>query len=228
VSIEQHLPAVVSALPRGLSAAIAPNASTEQYLPIVLLATLAFLFAAGSFAASRLLGARRPTAVKSGPYECGIVPERQPPARFPVRFYLISMIFIIFDIEIVFLYPWAVMYRQLNLFGLLEMITFVASVFVAFLYLLSNGALDWGPVKRFADTTVDRNRTSSSTIRLVPRPNPAGSSASLPRPEPSPEPEPVGEAAEKVPEPVLVGGGDAGAPETSDTEGSDGASPGQL
>jgi len=142
-----------------------------QYLPIVVLMVLAILFAAVSLTASRLLGPRKPTSAKSAPYECGIEPTRQPAQRFPVRFYLVAMIFVIFDIEIIFLYPWAVMYRPLNTFGLAEMVTFSIAVLVAFLYLISGGALDWGPIKRLssADTTT-RIFTTTSTVRRVPRP----------------------------------------------------------
>src|SRR6202043_3897030 len=125
-----------------------------------------------SLAGSRLLGPRKPTAAKLAPYECGIVPTRQPAQRFPVRFYLVAMIFIIFDIEIIFLYPWAVIYRQLDTFGLAEMVVFAIALFVSFLYLISNGALDWGPVKRLAPRLEPMvTRTSSSTIRRVPRPS---------------------------------------------------------
>ena len=94
---------------------------------------------------SRRLGPKRPTGAKEGPYESGIAPRYQPAARFPVRFYLVAMIFIIFDIEVIFLYPWAVMYHQLWTFGLAEMAVFAVVVFIAFAYLVSNGALDWGP-----------------------------------------------------------------------------------
>ena len=139
----------------------------SEYLPILTLMVLATLFAAGSFLASALLSPRKPTAAKSAPYECGIVPRSEPPERFPVRFYLIAMIFIIFDIEIVFLYPWAVIFRQLGLFGLIEMLIFAVAVFVSFVYLLSNGALDWGPAKlRGRDAP---ERTSESTIRRIGR-----------------------------------------------------------
>src|SRR5882672_9730111 len=105
--------------------------------------TLASLFAGLSFVASRMLAPQRPTAAKLAPYECGIVPTREPAERFPVRFYLVAMIFIIFDIEIIFLYPWAVIFRRLELFGLVEMAVFAVAVFVSFLYLISRGALDW-------------------------------------------------------------------------------------
>jgi NADH-quinone oxidoreductase subunit A len=173
----------------------------DQYLPIVTMAGLAVLFAAGSFAASHLLGPRRPTPAKVGPYECGIVPKREPAQRFPVRFYLVAMIFIIFDIEIIFLYPWAVVYRQLDVFGLAEMVVFSAAVLVSLVYLVSNGALDWGPSKRLASAPVVPLRTSTSTIRRVPRPSMV---LGEPEPEAGTGDEPGTEVA---PEPELVPAG---------------------
>jgi len=119
-----------------------------QYLPILVMLVLAGLFAGLSFVASALLSPKRPTAAKLAPYECGIVPETDSSERFPVRFYLVAMIFIVFDIEIIFIYPWAVIYRQLRTFGLWEMMVFALAVFVSFVYLIGNGALNWGPVKR--------------------------------------------------------------------------------
>src|SRR5436189_3590510 len=143
----------------------------DQYLPIVTLLILAVIFGVISALASRLLAPRRPTLAKSAPYECGIVPRKDPPERFPVRFYLVAMIFIIFDIEIIFLYPWAVVYRGLGAFGLWEMVLFAAAVFISFLYLISNGALDWGPVKqmrRIADPEmVSAERTTQTTVKRV-------------------------------------------------------------
>jgi NADH-quinone oxidoreductase subunit A len=138
----------------------------EQYLPIFALLVLGLLFGAGSFVASSLLGPRKkPSAAKLAPYECGIVPDREPPTRFPVRFYLIAMIFIIFDIEIVFLYPFAVIFKQLHTFGLVEVLVFAVVVLVSFLYLVSNGALNWGPAKRLRVGMPAR--TSESTIARV-------------------------------------------------------------
>ena len=138
----------------------------DQYLPIFLLLLLGALFAALSFAASALLAPRKkPSAQKVAPYECGIVPDREPPARFPVRFYLVAMIFIIFDIEVVFLYPWAVVFRQLHAFGLIEVLVFAAVVLVAFIYLVSNGALQWGPGRRLEPGVP--TRTTESTISRV-------------------------------------------------------------
>ena len=120
-----------------------------HYLPIITMLVLATLFAALSFVASALLGPKRPTQAKEAPYECGIVPSREPAERFPVRFYLVAMIFIIFDIEIIFLYPWAVIFRRdLNTFGLVEMMVSALIIFVPFAYFIASGALDWGPINR--------------------------------------------------------------------------------
>jgi NADH-quinone oxidoreductase subunit A len=139
----------------------------SAYLPIVVLFVLGVLFAGMSFLASGLLAPRkRPTAAKLAPYECGIVPDREPPQRFPVRFYLVAMIFIIFDIEIVFLYPWAVVFRSdLHTFGLIEVLVFAAAVFISFLYLVSNGARNWGPAKQLRESMPER--TTESTIARV-------------------------------------------------------------
>jgi NADH-quinone oxidoreductase subunit A len=137
-----------------------------DYLPILILIILGFLFASLSFIASALLAPKkRPTAAKLAPYECGIVPGIDPPTRFPVRFYLVAMIFIIFDIEVVFLYPWAVIFRQLRSFGLVEVIVFAAVVFISFVFLVGNGALNWGPSKRLRGGLP--SRTSSSTIARI-------------------------------------------------------------
>jgi NADH-quinone oxidoreductase subunit A len=135
----------------------------DQYLSILGLLILGVLFASGSFAASAFLAPRkRPTDAKLAPYECGIVPEIEPPQRFPVRFYLVAMIFVIFDIEVVFMYPFAVVFRQLRGFGLIEVLVFSLTVFGALLFLVSEGALSWGPVKHLVPGMP--SRTSSSTI----------------------------------------------------------------
>jgi len=140
-----------------------------QYLPIVAMAVLATAFAAISLMMSRLLAPRRPSAAKRAPYESGILPTREPPERFPVRFYLVAMIFIVFDVEIILLYPWAVIYRNLGAFGLVEVVLFSAAVFVSFVYLISNGALDWGPLHRVRRVSpmVSAKRTTRTTIRRV-------------------------------------------------------------
>jgi NADH-quinone oxidoreductase subunit A len=124
------------------------------------------LFASGSFVASSLLAPhKRPTDAKLAPYECGIVPEVEPPQRFPVRFYLVAMIFVIFDIEVVFMYPFAVVFRQLGAFGLVEVLVFSVTVFAALLFLVAEGALTWGPIKHLVPGMP--SRTSSSTILRI-------------------------------------------------------------
>jgi NADH-quinone oxidoreductase subunit A len=140
-----------------------------QYLPILALLVLAVLFAAGSFVASGLLAPRRPHDRKLAPYECGIIPAKETPERFPVRFFLVAMIFIVFDIEIIFFYPWAVAHREVGVFGLVAILVFSAAVFESFVYLISNGALEWGPLKRLRDVSglVSPERTATSTIRRV-------------------------------------------------------------
>jgi len=117
----------------------------SEYLPVVLLAVLALAFAVLSLAASALLGPHRPTPAKLAPYECGIEPERLPKGeRFSVKFYVVAMLFIIFDIEVIFLFPWAVGFRALGVFGIVEMAVFIGLVFVAYIYVWRQGGLDWG------------------------------------------------------------------------------------
>jgi NADH-quinone oxidoreductase subunit A len=140
-----------------------------QYLPILALGVLAILFAAGSVFASAFLNPRRPTSAKIAPYECGIVPTREPPDRFPVSFYLVAMLFIMFDIEIIFLYPYAVSRGFLGAYGFWEMIAFSVVFFMAFVYVVAKGALDWGPISkaRQLPEAVSALRTSTSTVRRV-------------------------------------------------------------
>jgi NADH-quinone oxidoreductase subunit A len=118
-----------------------------DYLPILIMAGLVVAFVFFSFTASKLLAPQRPNAAKQAPYECGIVPEQEPAERFPVKFYLVAMSFIVLDVEIVFLYPFSTVYRGLGLFGLVAMAVFVLALLVPFAYLLSVGALEWGPVR---------------------------------------------------------------------------------
>jgi NADH-quinone oxidoreductase subunit A len=116
----------------------------SDYLPIILLFGLALVFAVGSLAASSLLRPHKPNAVKLSAYECGNDPVRLPRGeRFSVKFYVIAMLFIIFDIETIFLFPWAVAFRQLGLFGLAEMAVFIFLVFVAYIYIWRKGGFDW-------------------------------------------------------------------------------------
>lgn len=140
-----------------------------QYLPVIALLVLATLFGALSLVASTLLAPNRPNKAKEAPYECGIVPSREPPERFPVSFYIVAMLFVMFDIEIVFIYPYAVARSELGAFAFWEMLAFSTVFFLAFVYVVARGALDWGPIqkaRRLVDG-VNATRTSSSTIRRV-------------------------------------------------------------
>ncbi|NCY15595.1 MAG: NADH-quinone oxidoreductase subunit A [Actinobacteria bacterium] len=129
---------------------------------------LAILFAAISIVVSKVLAPRRPSAAKASPYECGIVPGRDVPERFPVKFFLVAMIFIVFDIEVIFLFPFATVFRSLGGFGIGAIVIFSAAVFESFVYLISNGALDWGPLKNLRRSDVTSpNRTATTTIRRV-------------------------------------------------------------
>jgi NADH-quinone oxidoreductase subunit A len=115
-----------------------------DYLPIVVMGVLAVGFAVVSLAASSLMRPHRPNAVKLSAYECGNDPVRLPRGeKFSVKFYVVAMLFIIFDIETIFLFPWAVSFRRLGLFGLGEMAVFIALVFVAYVYVWRKGGLDW-------------------------------------------------------------------------------------
>ena len=140
----------------------------DDYLPLLFTFVLAVVFILGSIVTTKFVAPRRPTAAKSAPYESGIVPTREPPRRFPVRFYLVAMIFIIFDIEIIFLFPWAVTYRSFGGYALGIIAEFTIPFLIAFAWLISQGGLDWGPVNRRRKMeAVDVARTSETTIRRV-------------------------------------------------------------
>ena len=117
----------------------------ELYVPILGLLVLGAGFAIFSVVVSGLTGPRRYNRARLDSYECGIEPTPQPVGggRFPVKYYITAMMFIIFDIEIVFLYPWAVAHDALGLFGLIEMVVFILTVFIAYAYVWRRGALDW-------------------------------------------------------------------------------------
>jgi NADH-quinone oxidoreductase subunit A len=115
------------------------------YVPILVLAALAAVFAVFSLVMGSLAGPRRWNRAKLEAYECGIEPTPQPVGggRFPVKYYLTAMLFILFDIEIIFLYPWAVTFTGLGVFGLVEMVLFLATVLVAYAYVWRRGGLEW-------------------------------------------------------------------------------------
>ena len=144
-----------------------------QYLPLAVLLVLAAVFVAGSFVTRKLLAPDRRTEAKYAPYESGIVPTEEPPERFPVKFALVAMSFIVFDIEIIFLYPWATVHRELGAHGLFAVLVFSAPIVVSLAYEFSKGALDWGPRRmighpsRRDDEMVSAERTTASTVRRV-------------------------------------------------------------
>lgn len=116
----------------------------ELYVPVLALAVLAGAFAIGSVVMSSFTGPKRYNRAKLDAYECGIEPTPNAlSGRFPVKYYIIAMLFIVFDIEIVFLYPWAVHFDALGWFGLAEMAVFLGTVFVAYAYVWRRGGLDW-------------------------------------------------------------------------------------
>jgi NADH-quinone oxidoreductase subunit A len=117
----------------------------HPYVPIIGLMALAAVFVAGTLITSALVGQKRYNRAKLDSYECGIEPTPQPVGggRFPVKYYITAMLFIVFDIEIIFLYPWAVAFDQMALFGLVEMVLFIATVFIAYAYVWRRGGLEW-------------------------------------------------------------------------------------
>jgi NADH-quinone oxidoreductase subunit A len=115
----------------------------DRYLPILVLIAIALAFALGSVIMSRLVGQKKPTAEKLAPYECGMPPVGTARDRFSIKFYIIAMLFILFDIEAVFLYPWAVEFKKLGMFGFVEMGVFIAILLVGYIYVWKKGALEW-------------------------------------------------------------------------------------
>ena len=120
-----------------------PQTYAETYWPVLLQVLIAMAVATGMIGISYILGKKVRNRVKDMPYECGITPTGSARERFSVKFYLVGMLFILFDIEAIFLYPWAVVYRELKLFGFFEMLLFIALVLAGFFYIWKKGALDW-------------------------------------------------------------------------------------
>jgi NADH-quinone oxidoreductase subunit A len=115
----------------------------REYLPVLLFLVVAIGFGAGTILLSSLIVPQRRNRVKMSPYECGVEPVGTARERFTIRFYLVAVLFILFDIEAVFLYPWAVAFRQLGLYGLIEGLLFIGILLVGYLYVLQKRALDW-------------------------------------------------------------------------------------
>ena len=120
-----------------------PNSYTEVYFPVLVQAIIAMALAAGLLSVSFLLGKKVRNRVKDMPYESGITPVGDARQRFSVKFYLVGMLFILFDIEAIFLYPWVVVYRELKMFAFVEMLIFVILILSGFFYIWKKGALDW-------------------------------------------------------------------------------------
>jgi NADH-quinone oxidoreductase subunit A len=120
-----------------------PTTLPESYFPVLLQAVLAVVVALLLVSLAVFIGKRVKNRVKDTPYECGITPVGNARERFSVRFYLVAMLFILFDIEAIFLYPWAVVYRELKLFAFFEMLLFIALVLAGYFYIWKKGVLDW-------------------------------------------------------------------------------------
>ena len=120
-----------------------PDNYFARYLPLLMHFIVAGVIAAAIVVLSWILGYRKPTPAKLSPYECGMSPVGNARQRFSVRFYLVAMMFILFDVEAVFLYPWAIILRQLKMFGFWEMLVYVAIMLVGFFYIWKKGVLDW-------------------------------------------------------------------------------------
>lgn len=114
-----------------------------QYIPLAVLLIVSLVFAFLILVIGQLFGPRRPTARKSMPYESGMTPFGPGTRRMPIRFYMVAVLFILFDIEVVFFLPWAIVLRKLGLFGLIEMIVFVFILLVGYAYAWKKGALEW-------------------------------------------------------------------------------------
>jgi NADH-quinone oxidoreductase subunit A len=120
-----------------------PTSYSDSYFPVVVQTVLAVLIAAALITISFALGKRVKDRVKNSPYECGMAPTGSARERFSVKFYLVAIVFILFDIEAVFLYPWAVVYRELKMFAFVEMLLFIVLILCGFFYVWKKGALDW-------------------------------------------------------------------------------------
>ena len=115
----------------------------RQYLPVLMFLVVSLVFAASTIGASALIVPRRKNPTKTAPYECGVDPDSDARNRYAIRYYVVAILFVIFDVETVFLFPWAIIYKQLALFGLLEMLVFLGILIVGYIWIIKKGALDW-------------------------------------------------------------------------------------
>ena len=114
-----------------------------HFVPILILVLVAIGFAVSNIIISAIIGRHKPTAEKLSPYECGVEPVGTARERFSIKFYIIAMMFVVFDIEVVFLYPWAVVFKSLALFGLIEMAIFILILLVCYVYIWKRGGFEW-------------------------------------------------------------------------------------
>ena len=142
-----------------------------QYLPIILLVGLTIVFAGVSIFTSHLVAPKKANPIKESPYECGVDPVVDIPKQFPVKFFLIAMIFIVFDVEVIFFYPYAVAYGTLGVFGLVAILIFSFTVFESFLYLISKGVFNWNSVRVGLGLEKNEQEGSNKSPTLIRVPN---------------------------------------------------------
>ena len=121
-----------------------PDNYFARYLPLLLHFGIATVVAGAIVTLSWLIGQHKPNRAKLSPYECGVAPVGDARERFSVKFYMVAMLFILFDVEAVFLYPWAIILRELKMFGFWEMIVYIGIFLVGLFYVWKKGVLDWG------------------------------------------------------------------------------------
>jgi NADH-quinone oxidoreductase subunit A len=144
-----------------------PTTTPEQWLPVLLQAALAAIIAAALVTLSYVVGHRVKNRVKDMAYECGIEPTGDARQRFSVKFYLVAMLFILFDIEAIFLYPWAVVYKQLKMFAFVEMLIFIVLILAGFFFIWKKGVLDWAHSDRDAPLGAEEPAELPATLRSM-------------------------------------------------------------
>ena len=131
-----------------------PTTLAQTWFPVLLQTFLSFVIAAALVTLGFAVGKRLKNKVKDTPYECGVAPTGDAQHRFSVKFYLVAMIFILFDIEAIFLYPWAVIFKRLKMFGFIEMLTFVILIMAGFFFIWKKGVLDWAKPEEHVERPV--------------------------------------------------------------------------
>jgi NADH-quinone oxidoreductase subunit A len=145
-----------------------PTSLAQVWFPVLVQAILAMVIAAALVTLTFVIGRKVKNKVKDMPYECGIAPTGDARQRFTVKFYLVAMLFILFDIEAIFLYPWAVVYKQLKMFGFLEMLTFVVLILAGFFFIWKKGVLDWAHNEDTAPRRPVTVRLNLTPVRATP------------------------------------------------------------